>query len=470
MGSIVWAPCPADDPVTGGNPELLCANLELPRDYAEPTGPTFTIALAMLPAADQAGRVGPLLLNFGGPGASGIDTLADNGRGIVPAEIGNRFDLVTWDPRGVQRSAPVQCLSDPEMDTWISEPGIPSKPTTADWEAALKDAKWFADRCATNSGDLLAYIGTTASARDMESIRAAMGVPTLDYLGFSYGTSLGAVFATLYPASVGHFILDGSVNPTPTDDSEYGDQGVSIQGALDRMFAWCDADSACPFGDGHARRSADKLFAALDKSPLPLADGRTLNSTLAWTGIILTLYNRDYWDYAVQALDELANKKNSDLIVMLADAYTDRMANGAFRSNIMQAFPAISCIDHRGSASIATYRAIYERFKDRAPDFASGQAAGGLLCGIWPAINADPLPDPVNGAGAAPILVVGTTGDPATPYAWSIAMAKALESGVLLTYVGEGHTGVGGKSQCIDSAAIAFLIDGTAPADGTRCK
>jgi hypothetical protein len=136
----------------------------------------------------------------------------------------------------------------------------------------------------------------------------------------------------------------------------------------------------------------------------------------------------------------------------------------------MQAFPAISCIDHRGSASIATYRAIYERFKDRAPDFASGQAAGGLLCGIWPAINADPLPDPVNGAGAAPILVVGTTGDPATPYAWSIAMAKALESGVLLTYVGEGHTGVGGKSQCIDSAAIAFLIDGTAPADGTRCK
>ena len=470
MGTITWAPCPADDPVTGGNPELLCAELDLPRDYADPSGPTIAIALAMLPAADQEGRIGPLLLNFGGPGASGINTLADSGRGAVPAEIGNRFDLVTWDPRGVQRSTPVKCLNDAEMDAWISDPGIASSPTATDWAGALKDAQWFADRCAATSGDLLPFIGTTASARDMESIRVAMDVPTLDYLGFSYGTSLGAVFATLYPASVGHFILDGSVNPMPTDDSEYGEQGVSIQGALDRMLAWCDADSACPFGNGHARTSMDKLFAALDKNPLPLADGRMLNSTLAWTGIILTLYNRDYWDYAVQALDEVARKKSGELIALLADAYTDRSADGTFRSNLMQAFPAINCTDHPASASIAKYRAIYERFKDRAPDFAAGQAASGLLCGVWPAVNADPLPDLVNGAGAAPILVVGTTGDPATPYAWSVAMAKVLESGVLLTYVGEGHTGVGGKSECIDSAAITFLIQGEPPADGTRCK
>jgi len=469
-GSIDWATCPVDDPVIGGNPELLCANLDVPRDYADPTGPAVTIALAMLPAADQEGRFGPLLLNFGGPGASGINTLADSGRGAVPAEIGNRFDLVTWDPRGVQRSNPVQCLTDAEMDAWIADPGIPASPTASDWETARMDAQWFADRCAANSGDLLPYIGTTASARDMESIRVAMGLSKLDYLGFSYGTALGAVFATLYPTSVGHFILDGSVNPTPTDDSEYGDQGVSIQGALDRMLAWCDADSACPFGNGHARKAMDALFASLDKHPLSLTDGRTLNSTLAWTGIILTLYNRDYWDYAVQALDELARKKSGDLIALLADSYTDRNADGTFRSNIMQAFPAINCTDHPASASISTYQTIYERFKDRAPDFAAGQAASGLLCGVWPSVNVDPLPAIVNGAGAPPILVVGTTGDPATPYAWSKAMASALESGVLLTYVGEGHTGVGGKSECIDSAAITFLIDGTPPASGTRCK
>ena len=442
----------------------------MPRDYALPTGPTITIALAMLPAADQAGRIGSLLLNFGGPGASGINTLADSGRSAVPAEIGNRFDLVTWDPRGVQRSAPVKCLTDAETDTWIADPGIPASPTAADWRKALKDAQWFADRCAANSGDLLPYIGTTASARDMESIRSAMGTPKLDYLGFSYGTALGAVFATLYPASVGHFILDGSVNPTPTEDSEYGDQGVSIQGALNRMLAWCDADTTCPFGNGHARKAMDALFASLDTHSLPLADGRMLSATLAWTGIVMTLYNRDYWGYAVQALDELARKNSGKLIALLADSYTDRNVDGTFRSNIMQAFPAINCTDHPASASIGTYQKIYERFKVRAPDFAAGQAASGLLCGVWPAVNADPLPATVNGAGAPPILVVGTTGDPATPYAWSQAMANALQSGVLLTYVGEGHTGVGGKSPCIDSAAITFLIAGTPPANGTRCK
>ena len=466
-GSIEWQSC-KDDPIVGNHPEIRCASITVPLDYADPSGPTTEIALAILPAADQEGRVGPLLLNFGGPGASGIDILSDNGRAIVPAEIGNRFDLVTWDPRGVQRSLPVECLTDDELDTWISQPGIAEEPTTTDWNGALKDAQWFADKCVAGSADVLPYIGTTASARDMESIRAAMGVEKLDYLGFSYGTSLGAVYATLYPNSVGHLILDGAVDPEPTDDSEYGEQGVSIQGALDRVMAWCDADSDCPFGDGSTRKAMDKLFAQLDKSPLPLDDGRSVNSVFAWTGIIMTLYNRDYWDYAVQALDDLS-KGDPKLIALLADAYTDRTVSG-FRSNSMEAFPAINCTDHPASASIAKYRAIYERFKGLAPDFASGQAASGLLCGVWPNVNVDPLPELVNGAGAPPIMVVGTTGDPATPYKWSEAMASILESGFLLTYVGEGHTAVGGKSECIDSAAIAFLIDGTLPAEGTRCE
>ena len=295
-GSIEWQSC-KDDPIVGNHPEIRCATIEVPLDYANPSGPTAEIALAILPAADQESRVGPLLLNFGGPGSSGIDILADNGRAIVPAEIGNRFDLVTWDPRGVQRSLPVECLTDEEMDAWISEPGSDNEtPTQADWDEALEDAKWFADKCVAGSADVLPYIGTTASARDMESIRAAMGVEKLDYIGYSYGTSLGSVFATLYPNSVGNLILDGAIDPSPDDDSEYGEQGVSIQGALDRVMAWCDADSECPFGDGKTRKSMDALFEKIDERPVELADGRTVNSALAWTGIILTLYNRDYWD------------------------------------------------------------------------------------------------------------------------------------------------------------------------------
>ena len=468
-GSIDWQACPVTDPVTGGNPELLCATITVPRDYLTPSGPTIELAVAILPAADQAHKVGPLLLNFGGPGSSGINILAESGRGVVPAEIGNRFDLVTWDPRGVSRSSPVDCLTDSEMDDWVATPGIPDRPTATDWASALSEAKWFADKCKAGTGEMLAYIGTTASARDMESIRVGLGVATLDYLGFSYGTALGAVYATLFPAASGHLVLDGAVDMAPTDESEYGEQGVSIQGAFNRLFAWCDADAACPFGAGASRAAFDVLMNRLDDAPIDLKDGRRLSSTLAWTGVIMTLYNRDYWDYAVQGL-AAARDGDGTLLALLADAYNDRADDGTYKSNIMEAFPAISCIDSPTTPSIARYKAIYEKFVAAAPDFAAGHASGGLLCGVWPYTSADPLPAVVNGAGAAPILVVGTTGDPATPYAWAQRMASLLESGHLLTYVGEGHTGVGGKSACIGQAAIAYLVSGTLPAENTRCN
>lgn len=348
-------------------------------------------------------------------------------------------------------------------------PGIPDRPTAADWNTALEEAKWFAQKCKDGTGEMLAYIGTTASARDMESIRVGLGVEKLDYLGFSYGTALGAVYATLFPTSTGHLILDGAVDMAPTDESEFGEQGVSIQGALDRLFAWCDADSGCPFGSGNSRAAFDTLMDNLDEKPIDLGDDRRLNSVLAWTGVVMTLYNRDYWDYAVQGLAS-ASEGDGYLMSLLADAYLDRAEDGTYNSNIMEAFPAISCIDSPTTPSIARYKAIYEKFVSKAPDFAAGQASGGLLCGVWPYKSADPLPTLVNGAGAAPILVVGTTGDPATPYAWSERMADLLESGHLLTYVGEGHTGVGGKSACIDDAAITFLVSGTLPPEGTRCN
>ncbi|MGI9096195.1 MAG: alpha/beta fold hydrolase [Candidatus Limnocylindrus sp.] len=468
-GSLTWSPCPADDRIVGGNAELLCATLTVPRDYADATAGTIDLALALLPAADQASRLGSLLLNFGGPGDSGVNTLGSSGRDVVPAEIGNRFDLVTWDPRGTGRSAPVDCLTDAEMDVWLNAPGIDSAPTTADWTKAKGDATKFATSCAEKSGDLLRYIGSTATARDMESIRAAMGAPKLDYLGFSYGTFIGAIYATLYPDSVGHLILDGAVDPKPTDDSEWGEQGVSIQGAFDRLIAWCDANTSCPFGDGATRKAFDALMTSLDAKPLPLADGRSLNAPMAWTGVILTLYNRSYWQYAVDGLAAAVDGDGSQL-ASLADYYNDRLADGSYGSNIMEAFLSITCIDHPGSADIAHYRTIYEKYKTKAPDFAAGQAASGLLCGAWKYKNADPLPPTINGAGAPPTLVVGTTGDPATPYAWSERLAKALSGSVLLTKVGEGHTAVGGGDLCIDASVIAFLVSSTLPAAGTRCE
>jgi pimeloyl-ACP methyl ester carboxylesterase len=355
------------------------------------------------------------------------------------------------------------------MDDYAATPRISSQPTATDWQGALNDAQWFADKCKAGTGEMLAYIGTTASARDMESIRVGLGVPKLDYLGFSYGTALGAVYATLFPASTGNLILDGAVNIAPTDESESGEQGVSLQGALNRLFAWCDADTACPFGGGSSRAAFDALMNNLDDRPIELEDGRSLNSSLAWTGVVMTLYYRDYWDYAVQGLAG-ASEGDGYLLSLLADAYMDRAEDGTYKSNLMEAFPAISCIDSPTTPSIARYKAIYEKFVSHAPDFAARHASSGLLCGVWPYTSADPLPALINGAGAAPILVVGTTGDPAAPYAWSERMADLLESGHLLTFVGEGHTGVGGKSACIDDAAITFLVSGTLPPEGTRCN
>ena len=471
MGDVRWGACAADDAATSGNPELLCAAISVPKDYARPELGTIDLALAMLPATDQSARVGPLLLNFGGPGASGVTMIADSGRNVVPTEIGRRFDLVAWDPRGTGRSAPVDCLTDAEMDAWAYAPGIPSAPTSSDWAKARSDALWFAQKCEERSGALLPYIGTTASARDMERIRIALGLPTLDYLGFSYGTELGAVYSTLFPHSVGRLVLDGAVDPVPTDASEYGEQGVSIQGALDRLFAWCDADAQCPFGNGRSRAAFDALLASARRHPIALGDGRTLVPEMIWTGVIMTLYNRDYWEYAVQGLASAAgSSRDGSLLAMLADSYVDRGADGRYRSNIMEAFPAIGCIDHPTVDSVARYRAIYEQFRRKAPDFAAGQASGGLLCGVWPAKNADPLPASFGDTGAPPMLVIGTTGDPATPYAWSQRLASLLQGSVLLTYVGEGHTALGGKSACIDAAATAFLAGGTLPAAGTRCQ
>ncbi len=471
MGDVQWEACPPDDAAESGNPELRCATIVVPKDYAHPELGTITLALAMLPATNPVARVGPLLLNFGGPGASGVTTLADNGRSVVPTSISSRFDLVTWDPRGTGRSAPVDCLTDAEMDVWAFAPGIPVVPTSSDWAKARSDAIWFAQKCEMKSGTLLPYIGTTASARDMESIRAALGLSTLDYLGYSYGTALGAVYATLFPHGVGHLILDGAVDPVPTDASEYGEQGVSIQGALNRLFQWCDANAQCPFGHGASRAAFDALMAKARRAPIDLGDGRTLTPEMIWTGVIMTLYNRDYWEYAVQGLASAAgSSRDGSLLAMLADSYIDRGAGGHYLSNIMEAFPAIGCIDHPTTDSIARYRAIYEQFKRKAPDFASGQAAGGLLCGVWPAVNADPLPATIGDAGAPPILVIGTTGDPATPYAWSQRLATMLKGSLLLTYVGEGHTAIGGKSGCIDAAATTFLVSGVLPGAGTRCQ
>ena len=202
--------------------------------------------------------------------------------------------------------------------------------------------------------------------------------------------------------------LDGAVDPKPTDDSEWGEQGVSIQGAFDRLMAWCDANTSCPFGNGTTRKAFDALMASLDKKPLPLADGRSLNGPMAWTGVILTLYNRSYWQYAVDGLAAAADGDGSQL-ASLADYYNDRLADGSYGSNIMEAFLSITCTDRAGSAEIAHYRAIYEKYKSKAPDFAAGQAASGLLCGVWKYKNADPLPAAINGAGAPPILIVGTT-------------------------------------------------------------
>lgn len=455
--SVLWHRCGS----------IQCATLSVPLDRTRADGRQIQLALARRPADGK--RRGVLLANPGGPGGSGIE-LVQAAADVFGDSVRDQFDIVSWDPRGVGSSASVDCSD--KLDFFYSVDRSNADASTA--RANADAAKRFADACRRNSHGLLPYLSTRATAADMDAIRAAMGVRTISYLGFSYGTYLGALYADRYPSRVRAMVLDGAIDPALSSAAGTIRQAAGFDRALAAFLAWCADNSKCDFARrGNPLTAFHDLTTSLRHETLPAKVGgekRTLGPGEANIGIATALYagrGRDGWERLGTALRDAAQGDGSGLLE-LSDIYTGRRPGGRYDDQT-DAFYEIGCLDAPAPPTVAAVRRTAAQAARAAPVFGASNTWLGLPCTFWPA-KPDGKPGPIHAVGAPPILVIGTTDDPATPYESAQALSRELQSGRLLTYVGEGHTAYGHGHSCIDDKVDTYLVSLALPRSGTRCK
>jgi pimeloyl-ACP methyl ester carboxylesterase len=461
--ALDWRACDGIDEGT-----YDCTEVTAPLDWADPDGGEIELAVIRR-HADSGDPAGSLLTNPGGPGASGFDLIADSALFAVGEDLAEVYDVIGFDPRGVGRSTAVTCLDPEAMDAYLYD--IPTHPRgTPEWERELTESnRAFAEACEARSGGILPFITTDNAARDLDLLRAVLGDETLNYLGYSYGTFLGATYAKIFPANVGRLVLDGAIDPSIPGIEVGTVQAAGFESALRAFMTWCLGERECPFG-GTLEEALDDLatlLASVDRAPLANEDGRRLGADTLVTAIVSALYADVRWPYLAQALtDALAG--DPAVAFALADDYNSRAADGSYLDNTAEAFRAYNCMDYPIEDDPEAEAAARAYVAENAPTIAP-YWEGVETCADWPA-EATGVRQRITADGAPPIVVVGTTNDPATPYSWSVALAEQLSSGVLVTRVGEGHTGFNKGNACVDDAVVDYLIDGTVPEDGLRCE
>jgi pimeloyl-ACP methyl ester carboxylesterase len=445
-----------------------CAKLRVPVDYADPASGDIELALLRVRASDQGKRLGSLVVNPGGPGGSGVDYAAAADR-IVGQSVRRYFDVVGFDPRGVGRSAPIDCLDDSQMDTFLSTDPTPDD--AAEQQQLLGEAKRMANACEQKNPTLLPHVSTVDAAKDMDVLRAALGDAQLNYLGKSYGTFLGSTYADLFPKRVGRFVLDGVVPPDLTSAEMGEGQARGFELATRAYVRSCIDDGDCLLGDtvdGGMQWIRDFL-ARVDRDPLPTGDTAVpeLNEAWASLGLGQALYDEGSWGILTDALREASNGNGAGLMA-LADQYADRDPGGRYTGNLLEVIYAVNCLDRPDSPDLAAYEGYAEEFAKSAPTWGPMLAWGALPCGEWPVTGGTP-PHEIHAEGSNTIVVVGTTRDPATIYEWSKRLRDQLADATLLTRDGDGHTAYMRGNSCIDDAIDAYYVQGTAPEDGTTC-
>ncbi len=441
---------------------LKCADLLVPIDYTNIKLGTFRISMLKHEATNKEDRIGSLFVNPGGPGASGVD-YAYGAEYIVSPQVLALYDIVGFDPRGVGRSAPIRCLNDDELDASYASDAKPDNPQ--EFEALVKETQDYVEKCEENTKNLTAY-GTENTARDMDVIRAVLGDKKLNFLGKSYGTYLGTIYAQLFPDTVGRIVLDGAIDPEATPLQQSLIQAVGFDQALDAFIKDCLQLDTCPLPKDATEKYFTDLFDSVAKKPLTTKTKRVATESLVVLGTASALYdNESGWPMLRVALKQAQNG-NGYMFLSLADAYAGRQPNGTYPTNEGDSGFVIDCLDWNDSRTNEQIAQDAQTFKAQAPVFGLYLAYSGLSCKYFTGIK---QPIKIKQIKTTPIIVIGTLRDPATPYSWAVALHKLITNSRLITLDGDGHTGQGRGSACVDKSVDAYFISGKIPAADLKC-
>ena len=449
-----------------------CSELRVPIDYEDLSVGTFRISVLRAAARDQDNRLGSIVVNPGGPGGSGVD-YAYNADYIFSPDITDVYDVVGFDPRGVAMSEPISCFTPEELDANLASDSKPDN--DAEIAATLEESQRFAEKCAENT-EHLEHFTTMETARDMDILRAALGETKLNYVGKSYGTYLGTLYADIFPNKVGRFVLDGAVDPNIPMKEQNLSQAIGFDRALAAFVKDCATQSDCPFTGTPAQAQATIIttLQAAAIAPLPQkdpADGddRIITESIIIIGMASSLYDDvDGWPKLRQAFSESA-QNHGDTFLQLADEYSGRNPDGTFRSNDFDSGAVIDCLDWKDRRTVDQYKADAQEFAAKAPVFGPYIAFSGVHCQFFPQPTTQRAPNTLTEIKTAPIIVIGTIRDPATPYTWSVSLAKIFTGSRLISLDADGHTGHGRGSACVDDAVDAFLLEGTLPSANLSC-
>ena len=445
-----------------------CATVMAPLDWDNPgVGEDVNLAVSRHSATGQA--LGSLFVNPGGPGASGYEFVLDSVDFAVSEVLRESFDVIGWDPRGVNFSSPVSCAAtDAELDYFFFGE-LEAQPDTPEWDAELlAESIRFGQECQANTGELLEFVDTLSTVRDLDLLRHLVGDEQLNYLGYSYGTLIGALYIDTFPEKVGRMVLDGPVDPGASQFDLVVNQHRGFEEALEAYLVECDLTNSCPFAGSLEQRlrGVSDLYDELEQNPLRHADGRLIDDGMLRTAMVTTLYAQSSWPFLTRMFEEL-QEGVTDTAIFLVDFYYDR-EGGVYQNNSMEAFIAINCLDYPVESDPAVLEAQADQLREAAPYTARPSGDGDLVCMNWPyppKLNKGP----VRGEGANPVVILGTTGDPATPYNWSVSLNEQLENSVLLTLVGEGHLAYDERVTCINDPVDTYFVTGDLPEDGLSC-
>jgi pimeloyl-ACP methyl ester carboxylesterase len=466
---VTWKRCPDAR-------DSQCARLTVPMDTVHPGRETVSLALLRAPATKPKQRLGVLLVNPGGPGGSGRDFAAQIADSSLVTKIRERYDIVGWDPRGVGRSTPIRCLDNAAYERFYK--ADPTPDDAAETAELVAVSKLFVAGCVARNGSILQHVSTVDTVQDMEWIRQSLGVEKVSFLGFSYGTYLGAIYADRFPTRVDRFVLDGVLDPSIGGFDRLRLQATGFERALTDFLQTCGRSQCTFVSKGETPAVAfDRLMASIERTPLAVrtstgrgrakkVNTRLLGAGESQTGVLAALYNVESgWPRLRTALNAAARGEGA-MLLGLFDLYADRTSAGSY-GNVTDANAAVNCTDLPSDRTFASYETLAKEMAWTAPHFGAFAAYSSLLCAYWP--TQGPAPVQVHAPGAPPILLIGTTRDPATPYPWAVSVQKQLAKSRLLTYDADGHTAFLTGNTCVRRSVEAYLLRGTLPAVGTIC-